>query len=388
MNRSLPAALLPLLLAACRTTGPAPRTDADPARAEAAGVRWLLDHQNPDGSWGTFADRRPHGITSAGPPTYRGYSAATTSLAALALVEPARRDPAAAAALRRATAYLLAQRIADRAHPTIFYEIWAHSYECELYATLLLAGAEAAPRADLLAALQAEADALVRIQTAGGGFAYYDFEHRLATPSDGEATSFNTAVGLHAMLLARRAGARVPDGHLEQARRMLEAMRSPEGTFVYSMPWRTRPEGEVNRWQGAAGRSCLGLLALGEADAAGLPRGQGQSDPAADRALALRMFRTSAWPYLLAAYGRPIPHEAYHANAGYFVLFGCRYATELARGVDDAEGRRFNLWVAGELARLQADDGHWLDFPLLGYGQSYGTAFAVLALQNARQNTR
>lgn len=380
----------------------APRGDAVPVLAERQGAAFLLSRQNEDGSWGTFATRREREVLVTGPASFKAFSVATSALCVKALWQPAlhagKSDPAVEKSVRRGIAYLLAVQVADRAHPEVFCEVWSHTYRLEVMADVL--GDERFK--DLWPAarrvMQADADSLCRLQSAEGGFAYYDFKNTLRTPTGHYSTSFNTACTIRALLRAQAAGAAVPPGVMEQARRALLAMRTPEGTFMYGYGFLYHPNSGVNRPQGATGRTNLGLLAL--ADMEGY-RPQGDGEPLfkiktsgesaktaallqEDLRVNLRRFRDN-YNFLLAAYARPVPHEAYYANAGYFVTFGFCYAAEAAERLGGDDGRGFAAWESAEIAALQSDLGAWMDFPLYGYGQYYSTAYALLALQaNAR----
>jgi hypothetical protein len=224
--------------------------------------------------------------------------------------------------------------------------------------------------------LQADVDSLVRLQAAEGGYPYYDFGHSLKVATGHYSTAFNTAVALRALVRARAAGARVSEDTFIQARRALLAMHSPEGTFVYGFAHRHHPQAGVNRPQGAMGRTSACLLALAETAST-------KAEAAAWTAeipLNLRRFRDN-YQFLLAAYARPVPHEAYYANAGYFVCFGLCYAAEAAERLGGEDARRFAAWHAAEVAALQSDVGSWMDFPTFGYGQYYSTAYSLMALQ-------
>lgn len=375
-----------------------PRQGAAPVLAERQGIAFLVSSQNADGSWGTFATQREREILVTGSASFKAFASATTALCVKALWQPAfqggRADPQLRRSIQRAVAYLIAVQVADRGDPNVFCEVWTHTFRAEVMAQVL--GEESFRKSWPAAAkvMQADADSLCRLQSAEGGVGYYDFGDTLRTPTGRYSTSFNTACTIRALLHAQAAGAKVPAGVLAQARRALLAMRSPEGTFLYGFDFRYHPDHPISRPQGASGRTSLCLLALNETEEYLPPQADGtafkvrttaeaarvEAQFRSDLRLNLQRFRDN-YQFLLAAYARPVPHEAYYYNAGYFVTFGLCYAAEAAERLGGEEGKQFAAWQAAEVAALQSDHGSWMDFPMYGYGQYYSTAFAVLALQ-------
>lgn len=353
-----------------------PRADAMPVLAARKGVDFLLSRQNADGSWGTMATRREREVLVTGAASFKAFSTATTALCVSALLGASRTEPKARAAVSKALDYLLRTPVADRGDPQVFCEVWSHTYRADVMVAVLSDRRFADRHPKARQVLQSDVDSLVHLQAAEGGYPYYDFGHSLKVSTGKYSTTFNTAVALRALMRARGAGARVSEDTIIQARRALLAMRSPEGTFVYGFEHRYWPQGKVNRPQGAMGRTSACLLALAET-------APGKDEAAAWTAeipLNLRRFRDN-YQFLLAAYARPVPHEAYYANAGYFVCFGLCYAAEAAERLGDENAGKFAAWQAAEVAALQSDVGSWMDFPLYGYGQYYSTAYALMALQ-------
>ena len=80
--------------------------------------------------------------------------------------------------------------------------------------------------------------------------------------------------------------------------------------------------------------------------------------------------------------GRPYPHEAWYYTAGYYFLFGHYYASLVFNELDEAVRHDYAQWLARTMWRLQDPDGSWFDFPLFGYAKAYGTAYAILTLEN------
>jgi hypothetical protein len=77
---------------------------------------------------------------------------------------------------------------------------------------------------------------------------------------------------------------------------------------------------------------------------------------------------------------RPIPHEAYYMNAGYFFYFGhyyCGLAIELLPG---KEREAFRRQLRQKVLATQRADGSYCDFLGSSYMVTSSTAFATLAL--------
>ena len=85
--------------------------------------------------------------------------------------------------------------------------------------------------------------------------------------------------------------------------------------------------------------------------------------------------------FLDAARMRPIPHEAYYANAAYFYMFGHCYAAQVINELPEAERGDWHRKLRAHLAKIQWADGSSLDFPNMSCMQIAGTAFSILALQ-------
>ena len=85
---------------------------------------------------------------------------------------------------------------------------------------------------------------------------------------------------------------------------------------------------------------------------------------------------------------RPIPHEAYYANAAYFYMFGHCYAAQAINELPEAERAAWHKQLRGHLAKIQWADGSSLDFPNMSCMQIAGTSFSILALQAGLPGSR
>lgn len=335
------------------------------------GVRWLIDHQNPDGSWGSFESARPMEIYLGTVASHRAFKDSTSALAVMALIEPARRDAAAMEALRRGVAYLVAVEPSLRANGDTFYNVWTHTFLTQAAARLLASGLLPDQDASLRRLLDREISLLISTQAADGGWGYYDFDHQMAVPSGDMTTSFNTASVLLALRDAEAVGRAFPPQKLEEGLAVVERLRLPSGAYVYGTYAQLRPGAPYNMVAGSLGRSqpcnlALHLYARG-VDLAELEAG-------------LSRMRQDH-KYLQIGLGRPRPHEAYYQTSGYYYLYGHYYAAEAAALLPMTPRRDYSTWLIDVLAGIQGEDGSWLDFPMYGYGHAYGTSFAVLALE-------
>jgi hypothetical protein len=188
------------------------------------------------------------------------------------------------------------------------------------------------------------------------------------------ATSFTTATGLLALWEAKRAGIDVPETPVRAAVACLRDMRTADRTYVYSNGHRLRPGYAPNRPKGSLGRAQPCNLAL---------RRHTEEVTDADLRLGLdRMFEHHH--FMEIGRGRPIPHEAWYATAGYYFYYGHWYAASvIAELPEEAQG---SYWqeLADVMVFTQNENGAWMDFPFYGYHELYGTAMAVMTLLPAQ----
>lgn len=365
-------AWLLLLLAA-----PALAQGRSPPAAHAAGVRFLVEKQNKDGTWGTFESKRTGEIWLGTQASHKAFRDATTALCIQALLVPARTDAAAKAAAERGLLYLCAAEPARRATGDTFYDTWTHTYEVEVLALALRDEAWKQHHPQLRRALEREVALLRERQSADGGWGYYDFGHAFKTPSGHESTSFLTGAALLALEEARAAGVDVPRAVTDGGVACLRALRLPDGAYVYGTYIRLAPRWWPNRLEGSLGRSqpCnLALFVLGKAGLAAREVDEAALKKGVEALKAKHVF-------LEIGRGRPYPHEAWYMTAGYYVLFGRHYAARALRAAGVSPQDELSRWLAQTTAKDQDRDGSWMDFPLYGYHQAYGTAFGLLTLQ-------
>ena len=78
---------------------------------------------------------------------------------------------------------------------------------------------------------------------------------------------------------------------------------------------------------------------------------------------------------------RPIPHEGYYANAGYFYYFGHYYAALAIEQLPLEEREAWHARLRPHLIKAQREDGSTSDFLDSTYMITASTSYAALALQ-------
>lgn len=365
-----------------RSGGPTP-DEATPEEVQAAlqrGVGFLLAAQNPDGSWGGSWDSifTWSGGMWSNPESHRSWRVATTGLCCLALLEVADAEDTHAA-VDRGVAYLVANALVKRPSEWDTMNSWAHIYGLQ---ALAVAGADAryaeSPRReDMRRAAQTHLAQLAYHQSLSGGWGYLEFDQpRTARPQ--WATSFMTAAGVVALIEARAAGFDVDEGMLRRAVKAVRRCRLPNGAYTYSVRAIPTPRriGSINRIKGSLARvqvcNLALLLAGDDVPEQRLKTGIGQ------------FFHEHR--FLDIATGKPIPHETYYQNSGYFYMFGHYYAALIIEHLPAED--RAACWprLAYEVIKLQGADGAVWDYDMHAYDKPYGTAYAVMVLRRCLEN--
>lgn len=364
-GRALPQAAAPLQ---------EPRT-ADAAAARAAhgrAIDWLLVNQRPDGSWATGA---LDGLLEMGfsVETYYAWQVASHGLAVMALID-AEPAPERDAALERALTWLTTTRLPMRGNHWDVDYVWS-----ALYGFVSLVAAAEDPRvAESPLAESVErrgrefAAQLALNETPSGGWAYYDDPPYSRRPI--WATSFCTALVLPALQRGIESGWVEDPAMLPRAVQAVRRSALPSGAFTYdaSNPIPRYLGGEhIDDVKGSLGRIQVchwGLAKVGEPT------------------ITLERLRWGLevffehHRFLRVARGRPIPHEAFYANAGYFYLFAHYYAAEVIELLPAEERESWHARLRPWLIDAQNADGSSVDFLVSGYMRVAGTAYLALAL--------
>ena len=341
------------------------------------GVSFLLEDQNDDGSWGGY--RKPRGPENhywSNPGTHKAWTAATTGIVCTTFMNLGEdAPPDARASLDRGVDFLLESGLVKRVSEWDVDNTWGYVYGLEAAARALRHGRyQGTPREGKLRELAEGLVARLRQhQTPGGGWGYYDDPPYTRRPK--WATSFMTAAAILALVEARDVGIDVPQKMIDRAARCLEHCRLPSGAYTYSIKPVPSPGGltGIDQIKGSLGRIQVGNLAL----------------RAAGRPITLDDLRTGLdhffrhHRFLAIGRGRPIPHEAYYAVAGYFFFFGHYYAARVIEALPAEERASWEAKMQEKILECQEADGSMWDFHSHSYHRPQGTAWGIDILKRS-----
>lgn len=353
---------------------------ADAELALRAGQDWLLANQNQDGSWGSWTAPGPYDGFWTNLETHRSWQAATTALGCMALMD-AGMGEAEAAAVDLGLDFLTLQADVRRPSDWDTDNVWAYAYGL---AGLTQAAAhpryqakEQKRRAHAIEMMGIRLiQRLAEYQTPSGGWAYYDEEVKTNPPM--WATSFTTAVAVIGMLQAEALGWPVERKRIASALAVIEHCRLPTGAYTYNVeaiPAARRLE-DIDQVKGSLSRIQSCNLALFLGSRAGYHTVVNSTAQLAEGLVPF--FRDHR--FLDIARGRPIPHEAYYYNAGYFYFFGHYYAGWVIDQLPADERAQWAPQLWQHVLKTQARDGSSIDYFMNSFGRPYGTAYAVSAL--------
>ena len=342
---------------------PASQPTSAIAQSIARGVRFLVETQNPDGSWGTGLQTRGYEVYSMVPGSHDAFRVATTALCVMALREAGGERDAHARGLE----YLVSNGHAHRDDGPLLYNIWAHTYALQALSGELK---HAPANEPMRAAAAWHMDRLRRYETYVGGWNYYDFHAQTQQPSM-EPTSFGTAAALVALHEAAAVGLEAPSAISSRAVRRLEEQRLPDGAYLYSRTLRYRPRLPANRMRGSIGRTqaCNYALWLWNSPKVG----ERQVRDGLDQFFAEH-------PYIDMGRKRQYPHESWYQTAPYYYYFGHYYTGLLLEKLGPAGREAYGAKLAEKIVPKQDPDGSWWDYAMWDYHKPYGTAFAVMTL--------
>jgi hypothetical protein len=360
-----------------RPPPPVPVSDSTFADSVRRGVEYLVKTQNKDGSWGS--PRWTGGVDGDPLTSQHSFCVATTALCIESLLEIGGDGDDVKRAVERGTDFLVKEldklRRADRGNVP---NIWGHGYGIQTLAALYrrTSPGETEKRERFLSLMKAQAERLAHFETAHGGWFYY--ASGLQKPNAPSCSFVNAAI-LICLKRGQEVGAEPPKAVVERALDQLKAMRNPDASFIYSQTVHssTRPVAEINRSAGSLGRSQAGNAAL---------RTWGDPKTTDDviKVWLDRLVTRQGW--LDMGRKRPIPHESHAAVAGYFYYFGHYYGSVAITLLPPAERSFYGEHLAKILIERQEEEGSWWDYPLFSYAKPYGTAFALLSLNNCRKS--
>jgi hypothetical protein len=337
-------------------------------RAIRDGVAYLVRTQNADGSWGTGRVTRGFEIYSMVPGSHDAFRVATTALAVMAL-----REAGETAAHHRGVEYLASTGRAARDNGRILYNTWAHIYALQCLSIEMRHSDD--PRIEESAMWHL--DRLRRYETYVGGWNYYDFTAQTQQPAM-PPTAFSTAAALLALWEARLSGIDVEQRMIDRAIKRVDEMRLPDGSYLYGTDYKYNPRLPANQMKGTLGRiqACNFALMLWGRDTVTQSMAADGFD---------WMMREHAW--LNMARKRPMPHEAWYQNSGYYYYFGHYYAARLLERLEAPELAQRAAQLAEKVLPYQEEDGSWWDYAMWDYHKPYGTAYSVMTLLRIQKLT-
>ncbi len=371
-----------LLAAAVLVSGHQPLTPEamTPTLVRAAmqrGVAFLLASQNPDGSWGGAADSITtwSGETWSNPESHRSWRVATTGLCFMALLEVADSEEVFRAA-DRGLDYLAANARVKRPSEWDTMNCWANIYGLQALAAAYGHPRYADPhrREQVQRAAQTQLVQLAYHQSLSGGWGYLEFETpRTARPQ--WATSFTTAAGIVALVEAREQGLDFDSGMLNRAVKAVRHCRLPNGAYTYSIQPISHPRriGSIDRVNGSLSRIQVCNLAL---------RLAGEEVSEEQLLAGIEVF-FGEHRFLDIALHKPVPHEAFYQNSGYFYMFGHYYAARVIELLPAEDRRRLWPQLQYQIIKIQQKDGSTWDYDHHAYDKPYGTAYGLMALSRS-----
>ncbi|MHB0958076.1 MAG: prenyltransferase/squalene oxidase repeat-containing protein [Pirellulaceae bacterium] len=349
---------------------------SDVHQAIERGVQFLLQDQNPDGSWGTPERTKGLNIYAPVPGAHHAFRTAVTALCTESLIEIGSERPEVQQAIDRGESWLFENLPhLRRADPVAIYNVWGHGYAIQALVRIHQRHADDPQKQQqILELLRTQYDYLERFESVDGGWGYYDFRAGSRRPAT-DSTSFLSAAVLVAFHAAREIGAAPPEKLTQRAIASLHRQQKPDFSYLYGEYLKYQPMRGINRPAGSLGRSQACNLAL-----------RLWGDPKiTDDVLTTwlnRLFARNGW--LSIGRKRPIPHEAWFQVAGYFYYFGHYYAALCIEQLPAETQPEFQAHLATVLLGLQEKDGSWWDYPLYNYHQQYGTAYALMSLKRCQ----
>ncbi|MFH0944736.1 MAG: prenyltransferase/squalene oxidase repeat-containing protein [Planctomycetota bacterium] len=347
-------------------------SQSEAARGRDLALDFLVRSQNPDGSFASGAIEGVIDINYSVAAFY-DWQLASHALVLLALLESPQSDDRAAA-LEKALDWFLETRRPRRGSDWDNDTIWA-----ALYGTVVAVRLHDDsrfvddPRRERLKARALEfLEILILNQVPTGGWGYYDDPPYSRRPKWG--TSFSTALVLPTLERAEQLGWLDDPRVRQRAVAYVRRCRLPNGAYEYDLnPIPRAPAGEhINKVKGSLGRIQVCNWALFRSG---------------DERVTLETIRTGLGlffehhRFLDIARMRPVPHEAYYRNAGYFYYFGHYYAALAINELPEGEREAWHARLRPEILKTQRSNGSMCDFLGQRYMVVADTALGVLTLQ-------
>ncbi|KLU01628.1 putative signal peptide and transmembrane protein [Rhodopirellula islandica] len=357
-------------------------TESEIRAAIVRGVQFMLDDQNPNGSWGSPTRTKGLNIYAPTPGAHHAFRAATTSLGIAGLIDTLEHLPENTPeknlraqvrdSVERAETWLYRELPKlRRADGSAMYNVWGHGYSIQ--ALVRLHGwhkGDADRQASIVSLIEDQFEMLQRYESVDGGWGYYDFRYQADQPTS-SSTSFVNGAVLVALKEADSIGVTPPKRMVDRAVAALGRQQKPDFSYLYSEDSQYRPMREINRPGGSLGRSqcCNAAMRLW---------GDSQITDDVVKVWLCRLYLRNGW--LDIGRKRPVPHEAWMQVAGYFYYFGHYYAAVGMDLLPEEERAPYQSMLAKLMLDRQESDGSWWDYPLYDYHQPYGTGFVLMTL--------
>ena len=355
---------------------PAPATAEQVRTAIQRGIDFLVQDQNPDGSWGGPQDSITtwSGSTWPNPESHRAWKVGTTGLCCAALYQTATADVALEAA-DRGVRYLIENADVRRPNEWDTMNNWAYIYGLQGLAAAFDHSRNGVSklRPGITDAIPKYLADLARFQSLHGGWGYLEFgQPRTRRPQWG--TSFMTGAAIVALDRVQQQGFDIDQAMFDRAVRAVERCRLPNGAYAYSIvPIPSVRLERINEIKGSLSRIevCQAALLSG-----------GKDVPVEQLETGLgHFFREHR--FLDMAVLKPVPHESYYQNSGYFYLFGHYYAALVIERLSAEAQAEFWPKLQHEILKMQQKGGSMWDYDMHGYDRPYGTAFGIMTLHHS-----
>ena len=338
-------------------------------------VAWFASNQNEDGSWASPVLESTFEL-GFNVETFYAWQLAAQGLGIQAMLA-VEETPERRAVLDKAVEWFLTTRLPKRGEGWDVDYVW--TMLCDLVALVDLQDDPRFQDPKMQARIAKRGsdyvDLLERNQAFHGGWAYYDDPPFTQRPKWG--TSFCTALVLPAYKRALEMGwSEEPDAiqAYDRALKYVQRCALPNNAYEYSLSSVPRVAGEsISNVKGSLGRIQVCNWARRECG------DERVTDDVLRKGLEA-FFREHK--FLDVAFMRPIPHEAYYANAGYFYHFGHYYAAMAIELLPEEEREAWHAKLRPHLIKTQRADGSLTDFLGTGYLRVASTAYTVLALES------
>ena len=342
-------------------------------------LRFITTTQNSDGSWCGSA---PDSVMELGfnPETYYTWQLGAVELTLLSLMQ-CDETPERRAALERGMEWFCTTRLPARGSDWDVDYMWPALYGVVTALEALADPRFASPEWQRKIETRGRAfmEILERSQVPEGGWGYYDDPPFTNRPK--WATSFATATVIPSLEAAQKRGWYADPKLRERAVAYVAGCALPNGAYEYDLnPIPRAGAGEsINSIKGSLGRIQICNWSL---------RRCGIKFVTDDKIREGLGAFFEHHRFLDVARMRPVPHEAYYANAGYFYFFGHYYAALAINELPASEREAWHAKLRPHLVKCQYEDGSTSDFLHSRYDILASTAYAAMALDLGLASTK